>query len=337
MFLSLKKFYVKVLKDHEQSVPIKSISDFTKTSVSYEQRVENELWTFDEKPRDVDTGHESSVGNHFVLEYLVLERRLSAYEGKDLWSYAVDFINSRTFTKVLSIGSGTCAVEMEIASQLESDYVIDCLDLNEKLINWATATAKQKGLKLNPLVGDLNTLSIVEEYDLIIAMSCLHHFVELEDLFEKVNVALKKDAEFITYEPVCRSGMFLFRRQRLLLALVFILLPKRFRVNHQDYPGQMPVNRFYNEYDRSGWTFECIRSGDLPNLLKSNFEVKHFGRGMTFLRRVSDSLYGPNYDWTKPIDRLVGKSLMVFDRIVRKLRLSPVEGLFFIGSKINRR
>lgn len=334
MFDSIKKFYVKVLKDHHQDVPIKSISDFRKTSVSYEQRVANELWTFDEKPRDIDTGHESSLGNHFVLEFLVLERRLSAYDGKDLWSYAVDFINSRPYTKVLSIGSGTCAVEMEIAKQLESDYVIDCLDLNEKLINWATATANQKGLKLNPLVGDLNTLNIVEEYDLIIAMSCLHHFVELEELFEKINVALKQEAEFITYEPVCRSGMFLFKRQRLLLAILFLFLPKRFRVNHQDYPGQKPINRFYNEYDRSGWSFECIRSGDIPALLKANFIVKHYGRGMTFLRRVSDSLYGPNYDWTNRTDRLVGRSLMIIDRVVRKLHLSPIEGLFFIGCKM---
>jgi SAM-dependent methyltransferase len=334
MFSQIKKFYEKVLKDHYQSVSIKSIEDFANTSVSYEQRVANELWTFDEKPRDIDTGHESSMGNHFVLEFLVLERRLSACDGKDLWSYAVNFINNRSFTKVLSIGSGTCAVEMEIAHQLESDYVIDCLDLNEKLINWATSTAKQKGLNLNPLVGDLNTLNIEEGYDLIIAMSCLHHFVELEELFKKVNLALKQDAEFITYEPVCRSGMFLFKRQRLLLAILFLLLPKRFRINHQDYPGQKPVNRFYNEYDRSGWTFECIRSGDIPALLKANFKVKHYGRGMTFLRRVSDSLYGPNYDWTKRTDRLLGKSLMIIDRIVRKLHLSPIEGLFFIGSKI---
>ena len=89
MIDAIKKFYIKVLKDHHQSVPIKSISDFTKTSASYEQRVANELWTFDEKPRDVDTGHESSLGNHFVLEFLVLERKLSAFDGKDLWSYAV--------------------------------------------------------------------------------------------------------------------------------------------------------------------------------------------------------------------------------------------------------
>ena len=333
MLKKLHKFYNKVLKDHHQVVPIKSIADFSKTEVSYEQRVVNELWTFDEKPRDIDTGHESAGSNHFVLEYLMLERRLSSYKGMDLWSYAVNYINSRTFTKVLSIGSGTCAVEMEIAAQLKADYVIDCLDLNEKLITWATTSAQKKSLKLNPLVGDLNTLRIIQEYDLIIAVSCLHHFVELEELFKKVNVALKPEAEFITYEPVCRSGMFLFRRQRLILAIIFLFLPRKYRVNHQDYPGQLPVNRFYNEYDRSGWTFECIRSGDIPNLLRQNFTIKHYGRGMTFLRRVSDTLYGPNYDWENHQDRLVAKTLMYIDRMVRKLRISPEEGIFFIGYK----
>ena len=329
----MKKFYNLILKDHAQPHQIKKIEDFTKTSVSYEQRVINELWTFDEKPRDIETGHESAGSNHFVLEYLMLERRLSSYQKMDLWAYAVNFVNNRSYTKVLSIGSGTCAVEMEIAAQLKTDYVIDCLDLNEKLINWATKAAKDKGLNLNPLVGDLNTLDIIQEYDLILAVSCLHHFVEVENLFERINVALKPEAEFLTYEPVCRSGMFLFRTQRLILGIIFLMLPKKYRVNHQDYPGELPINRFYHEYDRSGWTFECIRSGELPELLKSNFKVKHYGRGMTFLRRVSDSLYGPNYDWENRKDRFVARLLMYTDRVVRRFRLAPIEGLFFIGKK----
>ena len=329
----IKDAYRKIIIDHHQDVAIKSIDDIKKTSVSYEQRVVNENWTFDNKPRDKETGNEIAINNHFVIEYLILERKLSAYKNMDLWKYAAHFVNSRKFTKILSIGSGPCAIEMEIAKNFKSNYRWDCVDLNENLITFATTKANSLGLKLNPIVGDINQLNFKEDYDLIVAVASLHHFITLEDLFNKLNKALKKDGEFLTYEPICRSGMFLFRSQRILLALIFLFLPKKYRTNHQDYPGEKKVDRFYYEYDRSGWTFECIRSGDIASLLKENFKIKHWGRGMTFLRRVSDTLYGPNYNWNNKKDRMIAKILCYIDRMCRKLHILPIEGLFFIGKK----
>jgi len=323
----------KILKDHHQAVAITCIDDFKKTDVSYEQRVINENWTFDQKPRDAATGNEIAINNEFVIKYLVLERKLSAFRGQDLWKYVETFVNSRKFTKILSVGSGPCAIEMEIAQNLTSPYQWDCIDLNENLIKDATRRAKEKGYNLNPIVGDINTASFDSEYDLVVAVASLHHFVKLEQLFSNINKSLKQEGEFVAYEPVCRSGMFLFRMQRVLLGTVFLLLPAKYRVNHQDYPGEKRVDRFYNEYDRSGWTFECIRSGDIAPLLKEKFTTKHYGRGMTFLRRVSDTLYGPNYKLNDKRDQLVTDLLCYLDRFCRASRLLPCEGLFFIGRK----
>lgn len=329
----IAKFYSRVIKDHHQEVRITGIEDIAKTSVSYEQRIQNENQTFDLKPRDAETGNEVAVNNHFVIEYLVLERKLSAYQGRDLWKYVEHFVNNRKFTKILSIGSGPCAVEMEIAQNFTADYHMDCLDLNENLINFATAKAKHKKFNLNPMIADVNEIAFEEEYDLIMAVASLHHFITLENIFQKINRALKPDGEFVTYEPICRSGMFLYRRQRWLLAVLFMLLPAKYRVNHQDYPGEKRVDRLFNEFDRSGWTFECVRSGDIAPILKKKLKVKHWGRGMTFLRRVSDSIYGQNYRWEDKKDRRVAKILCWVDRFVRFFHLVPVEGLFFIGKK----
>ncbi len=330
---NLVKFYRRILRDHSQPVKISNIADFERTSVSYEQRVLNENWTFDNKPRDVETGNEVAPNNDFVIRYLILERRLSAYKGSDLWEYVRKFVNSRNFTSILSIGSGPCAVEMEIAQGFVRDYQWDCIDLNENLIRQATKRAQALGYNLQPIVGDINQKKFDKPYDLIVAVASLHHFVELEKLFLSVSNALKPDGEFVVYEPICKSGMFLFRRQRLLLALLFLFLPKKYRLNHQDYGAEKRCDRFYNEYDRSGWTFECIRSGDIPQLLKAGFKVKHWGRGMTFLRRVSDSVYGPNFDLRKKKDNLIVGFFCLLDRFVRFFRLVPVEGLFFIGKR----
>lgn len=329
----IKVVYQALFVDKKQEVKIKCIDDFKKTSVSYEQRIKNENWTFDHKERDADTGNEVQKSNHFVYKFLILEQKLSAYQGLNYWTYIADYVNKRKYTKILSIGSGPCSVEMEIAEKFKSDYQIDCIDLNENLISQGTKIAKTRGFNLNPIVGDVNELIASSEYDLVIAIASLHHFVELEKLFASINLLLKPGGEFVTYEPIPRSGMFLFRMQRIYLGLIFMFLPSRLRVNNQDYPGERRVDRFYHEYDRSGWTFECIRSGDLSSLLTTYFRTKHYGRGMTILRRLSDSVYGPNYNFSNKKDVFWAELLCWIDRFLRFTRMSPVEGVFFIGKK----
>ena len=133
-----REFNAKILRDQCQQVKITCIDDFKKTAVSYKQRIINENWTFDTKPRDADTGNEIAVNNQFVLEYLTLERRLSSYKNMDLWKYVENFVNSRKYTKILSIGAGPAAVEQEIAVNFKSkNYQLDCIDLNEKLVKYA--------------------------------------------------------------------------------------------------------------------------------------------------------------------------------------------------------
>ena len=68
----IKSGYRKVLKDHHQAVPITCIDDLNKTEISYEQRVVNENWTFDEKPRDSESGNEIAINNDFVIQFLIL-------------------------------------------------------------------------------------------------------------------------------------------------------------------------------------------------------------------------------------------------------------------------
>jgi 2-polyprenyl-3-methyl-5-hydroxy-6-metoxy-1,4-benzoquinol methylase len=337
LFTSLKNFYELIIKDRHQEVEIKTINDFKKTRISYEERVKNENQIFDAIPRDSETGNEVAINNTFVYKFLILERKLSAYKGMDYWQFIAEIVNKREFTRILSVGSGSCAVEMEIAQNCFRPYQIDCLDLNENLIKSATKVAQEKGLNLNPMVADLNEINFSEKYDLVIICAALHHFVELEQVFSRLHNSLANDGLFVTYEPVMRSGMFLFPSTRLFMGFLFLLLPARLRINNQDYPGEKRVDRYYKEYDRSGWSFECIRSGDIPDLLKQYFSTVHFGRGMTFLRRVSDSIYGRNYRDTRMGDRLLMEFLCWVDRFMRVTRLLRPEGLFFIGARKDAR
>ena len=229
MIKALKYFYSTVVKDYSQPVSIRTVEDFKKTDISYEQRVANENWTFNTKPRDEHTGNEVALNNTFVYKYLMLERRLSANEGMDYWQFIANHVNKREFTRILSVGSGPCAVEMEIAENCIRPYQMDCLDLNENLIRDATRRAQERGFNLKPMVADLNEIVFEEKYDLVIICAALHHFVELERVLQRMHDALNDDGLFVTYEPVMRSGMFLYPATRLFLGLLFLLLPARLR------------------------------------------------------------------------------------------------------------
>lgn len=73
---TLKEFISNIILDKSQPVPIKTVEDVAKTPISYEQRILNENWTFDNKPRDTETGNEIAINNDFVIKYLILERYL---------------------------------------------------------------------------------------------------------------------------------------------------------------------------------------------------------------------------------------------------------------------
>ena len=93
----LREFYETVVKDHHQPVHIRTVEDFKKIDVSYEQRIINENWTFDTKPRDETTGNEIAIDNMFVYKYLLLERRLAAYRGMDYWDFQSKRLHKDTF------------------------------------------------------------------------------------------------------------------------------------------------------------------------------------------------------------------------------------------------
>jgi hypothetical protein len=80
-------------------------------------------------------------------------------------------------------------------------------------------------------------------------------------------------------------------------------------------------------------TFESIRSGDIPGLLPRYFSTIHYGRGMTFLRRVSDSVYGTNYRLDTRRDRILTDALCWLDRAFRAAHLLEPEGLFYVGAR----
>src|SRR6266481_5882772 len=115
-------------------------------------------------------------------------------------------------TRIASIGSGNCDLEIELASHLRAaghaDFVIDCLDLNPAMLERGRAAAAKDGLdaQLNFVPVDLNAWTPAHEYDAIVANQSLHHILNLEHLFGEIKRSLKPDGSFIISDMIGRNG-----------------------------------------------------------------------------------------------------------------------------------
>jgi hypothetical protein len=50
---------------------------------------------------------------------------------------------------------------------------------------------------------------------------------------------------------------------------------------------------------------ECIRSEDILPVLRGRFSERAFVPYLSFCRRFFNSMYGPNYDLSRPLDRAI--------------------------------
>jgi hypothetical protein len=62
--------------------------------------------------------------------------------------------------RVLTLGSGCCGKEIEVAAAMASPHVITCPDINGAIFDRAKEVAKQRNLSLDFRVEDLNFVTI---------------------------------------------------------------------------------------------------------------------------------------------------------------------------------
>ena len=205
----------------------------------------------------------------------------------------------------LSIGAGTCASEINIAEWLREhsieNYMFECADINPKLLAKGQVSAKEKDLSKHFSYApfDINSWRPPGRYHVIVAFQSLHHFVELELLFDKIHRALHPDGYFLVDDMIGRNG---HQRWPEALASVNELwreLPKRHTYNHQ-------LKRFEREYenwDCSTEGFEGIRAQDILPLLVQRFHFELFIGFGNIIDIFIDRGFGPNFDPAEEWDR----------------------------------
>ncbi|MBL8233847.1 MAG: class I SAM-dependent methyltransferase [Bryobacterales bacterium] len=295
------------------------------SSLSYEQQLENEKNEFSRKEYDPATLLEN-ISTALTYSYDAFGEKVRRALGLGPWEYIIAQVNSRPGARVLSLGSGPCGVELELAKSFTGRYRLTCLDLNEKLLEAGKEKAHTLGIEIKTIAQDANFLSLNETYDVVLAHAALHHFMKFEHIFSEIHDHLSPNGVFIAHEPVPRNGMLLWPRTKELVDRIFSVLPARYRRNGRTGPV---IEAFPDvEYTQGG--FECIRSEELVGLLETHFHLEAKVLGHAFTRRFVDGGFGDNYDLTREEDRVILDLLLAFDDFLTENKFLLPENVFMV-------
>lgn len=247
-------------------------------------------------------------------------------------------------SRFVSIGAGNCDTEVEVARMLRSagatNFTIECLDINEDMLNRGRALATKQGLSEHFLFAglDLNCWRPKGHYDAVIANQSLHHILELEKLFASIRDSMKPGGIFLTSDMIGRNG-----HQRWPEALEIVNefwpeLPESYRYNLQLRRHEAT----YLDWDCAQEGFEGIRAQDVLPLLAKNFYFEDFfvfaNAIDPFIDRGFGHHFSPDREWDKAfIDRvhMADETAMTSGRvkpthILAAMRLTPFEAMRYI-------
>lgn len=235
-----------------------------------------------------------------------IETRVAAYlrqqSGADMPRHIINRLKRRPGVRLLSLGSGPGGLEFSFARRAPQAEIV-CLDVNPHLLELGQQRADELGLNLKFELGDLNTVKLpVNEFDLVFCHAALHHVIELEWLAEQIKQTLRPEGELITVDVITRNGFLMWPETKLAAQALWQTLPPRFRLNHTAYDEPRVDDEIW-ETDTSVHGMECARSEEILPILEQTFKLDTFVPYHTLCRRFFDTMYGPNFDLSQPLDR----------------------------------
>ena len=218
--------------------------------------------------------------------------------------FAAQLYSAQHGSALLSLGSGNCDLEIDLARRLKNDgrdFTLDCLDLNPAMLERGRVAAQSAGLSghLQFSPADLNSWQASCQYDAIIANQSLHHVVNLEGLLDQVKQALRPGGRFLVSDMIGRNG-----HQR---------WPEALEIVHEFWRKLPPSYRFnqklgfyeelYQNWDCSIEGFEGVRSQDILPLLLDRFHFCLFLPYGNVIDPFIDRAFGAHFDPSSEWDR----------------------------------
>ena len=218
------------------------------------------------------------ASNSWIIP-LVVERWNQLMTGdphKNYKQYLVEqYFSQSSGLKLLSLGSGDCSHELELARYHQFDEII-CIDLAENRLNQARAIAEAEGLNnIHFLCIDLDDYEFKQNYfDLVLFNASLHHFENVHDLLRtKVKPTLKNGGYLIINEYVGPKRLQFPNKQLKAVNQALKLIDKPFRKRYK-------TNLYKNRFSGSGVIrmiiadpSECVDSNNILPAIHANFNT----------------------------------------------------------------
>jgi SAM-dependent methyltransferase len=240
--------------------------------------------------------------------WIEVERRaaegIRAATGYDLNGHITRALQRSQQARMVSLGSGPGGVELAIA-QVAREARITCVDINAELLGIGREQARRDGLPIEFIVADLNTVSLPSNvFDVVLCHASLHHVVEVSRLAEEIKRSLRENGFLITVDVITPSCYAMWPETRAVVEGIWRTLPPGYRINHTAY-AEPRVDETIWEGGAGLTGMECVRSADIVPALSKTLCTEHFVPLFSLCRRFFDTMYGPNYDLRRALDRAI--------------------------------
>jgi len=296
-------------------------------SGAYRQRTSEEIEHYHECHGAGEPAAASALMEPAPAVWEEMQRRASGLVsqelGADIVSYVAGRLAGRAEARLVSLGCGPGGVELAIARQARAASIL-CLDLNPGVLALGREAAEAEGLNVRFEPTDLNTVTLEPgAFDVVFCHASLHHILELERLADQIKRTLREGGALVVTDVITRNGYRMWPETRRTVQAIWKTLPERYRVNHTAYAGPRIDEKVW-ESDMRGAGMECLRSQDILPVLRERFEVECFVPQFALCRRFFDTMYGPNYDLSRPLDRAVVDWIWELDcDLIREGKLGP--------------
>lgn len=230
-----------------------------------------------------------------------------------------------------SLGAGNCESEVELAKALVAhgmhNFTIQCIDISPVALARGKELAEREGVGAHITVfpTDLNGWKPEPGgYHVVMAFQSLHHFMNLETIFDDVHRALSDDGVFFTNDMIGKNGHQRWPEALTITESLWNLLEPRHKINrHSNQIEEAFVNRDYSEAD-----FEGIRCQDILPLLRQRFHFDVFIPFLNVSQPFIDRVFGHNFRVENSFDREFVEFLSTLDdHAIETGRITPTQML----------
>ena len=206
--------------------------------------------------------------------------------------------------RVLSVGTGACSLEIELAAQLQAVGVASkfvCIDFNPALMRRAAAAAQQRGVGalMTFEARDCNLPFVLPGQDVIIVNQFFHHVTELGVFCESLRRSLAAHGVLLSSDIIGRNGHQLWPDVETVVQQAWTTLRAGQRLDRHFNT----TSTYYRPVNHAAYSNEGVRAQDIVDCLLAAFDFELFfsfgGAIMPFVERR----IGFNFDPQQAADR----------------------------------